>query len=449
MSFNTGNHYTFINGHSFGKEMAAITPLRNKMHLSHGLNDLSIPTIFKEIMLKDINDEGFRNYGDILLDRILTSLVLTNLNIKYSVNLELGHCEVIESGTYAINCVSHYIKGKKNKKHKALLLGLNYYLLYEILYKIGFEVITLPSNNIKTPQPKITDVIDKIAKINPDLLIISHPSNPSGEIYSDSDINLLLENCKLYETFVLFDFICGDCDNKLTNKNNILQEYIIYDNIAIIDSIVKRRSCGGIRTAFVIGSTKLMEYIDYCNETMIFYPPFLGIKVTIAEIYFQSILYVKKKCSYEYAVNIISKQIETIGNFTKLKINVKDEIDKIIPNNDEFVFETYQGEILKNQNIIKSNEFSFQHSLSHHIIEKTKISSGFSFATIFNNPQKMNQKEFCFDIYHKTGVYLHPDLCFGNSELFNQIFWIRIGCAILPYNFNEGIKRLLDYLEKQ
>lgn len=113
-------HKTFIEGHRFEEIMGNIIPkIEPKIHLSHGLNDLPIPQIMKDVMIKDIETEGFRRYGDLNHDRLLCSLITHHHNLlTRGEKLPWGHCNVIESATYALNCVLQYIHTTKQRNRR-------------------------------------------------------------------------------------------------------------------------------------------------------------------------------------------------------------------------------------------------------------------------------------------------------------------------------------------
>lgn len=447
-------HKTFIEGHTFEEILGRVVPEKSpKVHLSHGLNDLPIPEIMKTIMINDIKAEGFRNYADLDYDNLLCGLIIHHHNFMTGNQLSWRHCNVIESSTYALNCVVSYVRGKSIGSPKALVVGLNYYLIYEILNQSGFEVCNMFSDNCESPQPDTEMIVSAIERHKPAIFILSQPSNPSGEVMLPSDLLRVSDVCRENVTFIVLDRICADLESE--NKNHFTQPFlsqaIVDDHIAIIDGITKRRSCGGIRTAFVLGSLDLMDYIDYRNETMIFYPPFLGIKVMIAEYLFQILILLseKEKLSFEEAFAKAMKAVIDIAEKPSKQGKFMELIDEIIPPPYKDGFERYTSDTRSVKASILANEAYFKKAMCDLTVSITTIQSGFSFAAILKNEKNLIQEQFCRDLYKRFGVYLYPDVYFGSQKYKHDTkFWIRIGCALPCDLFREGVNRLSRWMKE-
>lgn len=447
---------TYIEGHHFEEIMGNIIPkVSPKICLSHGLNDLPIPTVLKETMRRDVELEGLRNYGDLDYDRLLCGLIINYQNLRNITQLPWGHCNVIESATYAVSCVANYARFKTSSSRPTVLLaGLNYYLIYEILHQAGFAIDNLFGQTNVSPQPSAQEITQSLKNGNHDILVLSQPSNPTGEIYSPADLEIIYQACVENSIFLVIDCICADLESKASARfgHNFIAEGILNDQLAIIDGITKRRSCAGIRTAYVLGSTELMEYIDYRNETMIFYPPFLGIKTTIAEYLFQSISWYIATGELNFN-NALEKTLDVVISLAEKpaqKGKFKELIGEILPADYESQFKTYSTEVDSVKKTIQHNYAYFMTNMADYLESLTSTDSGFSCAVMFKNPLKLLQGHLCPDIYQQIAIYLYPDVYFGNlRHKIDSDFWIRIGCALPQKNFKEGTDRLLHYLKEK
>lgn len=250
----------------------------------------------------------------------------------------------------------------------------------------------------------------------------------------------------------MLDRVCADLESK--DNAHFTQDFftkgIIEDRLAIIDGITKRRSCSGIRIAFVLGSSVLMDYIDYCNETMIFYPPFLGIKIMIVEYLFQAIVKQmdhekqSSEIALENTIIAIAELAEKISQEGKFREIIGEIIS--IPHEN---FNIYMRETKNVKKIILENQTFFVAQLKDFLVSATNIQSGFSFAVMFKNEKGLTQEYFCGDIYKNVGVHLYPDVYFGNLQHeIDHKFWVRIGCALPKNVFCEGVKRLCNYFKE-
>jgi len=223
-------------------------------------------------------------------------------------------------------------------------------------------------------------------------IIVNSPSNPTGEIMSDSELKRLLEFFTTKDVFIIFD----DCYRKIVYTEKEFTSPISlfpdsFGNLAIVSSLSKTFSMTGWRIGYTIAPEFICNSMSKIQGHSTSNPCSISQKSAIAALSEEegSVLSMVKK--YKQRRDLITQKIREIGNL-KFKIP--------------------QG------------AFYFFVDFSYYI---TKM--GFK-----------NDKDFAMDILNKLKIITVPGSAFGAEG------YLRISYAASLDILKEGFNRLEKYL---
>jgi len=119
----------------------------------------------------------------------------------------------------------------------------------------GIEIIPIPTRveeGFHLPDEKyIKNLINEKTRA----ILICSPNNPTGTVYDDEEIEMLLEIARKYNLFILSDEVYREIVFDGLKPKTILN-YSDETNIVVIDSISKRFSACGARIGFAVSHNK-------------------------------------------------------------------------------------------------------------------------------------------------------------------------------------------------
>lgn len=120
------------------------------------------------------------------------------------------------------------------------------FAMYEILSELtGTKFIGVPLNeDFKLP-------VGKILSINPDIVFIAYPNNPTGNCFSRQKIRRIIEHSR---GLVVIDEAYYEFSGK-----TFVSEIKKYPNLLILRTFSKAFSLAGIRAGYVIGNAELIK----------------------------------------------------------------------------------------------------------------------------------------------------------------------------------------------
>lgn len=158
-------------------------------------------------------------------------------------------------------------------------------LLYEIPAAMGAEILPLPIryNQEGIPILDINEWMVILSQEKPDCIVINNPHNPSGLIFSDEVLDIIVEyssknNCALI----------GDEHYRfLSSEKNILGRSLYNNekNIFITGSYIKCFGCPGLRIGWCIGNKQALDSIqnekNYTTHTVNPFSEWLSYKILL------------------------------------------------------------------------------------------------------------------------------------------------------------------------
>lgn len=134
-------------------------------------------------------------------------------------------------------------------------------------------------------------------------IVINNPNNPSGKIFSQTELEKLLEIARKYNLYVLSDEAYSDFVPKDKDFHSLGKIDRNLENSIICNSISKNYGISGWRLGYVISNKTLSYQILKINQHLITCP------ATILEMYIEK--------HFEEIINITKPQISAVVKFRK------------------------------------------------------------------------------------------------------------------------------------
>lgn len=124
-------------------------------------------------------------------------------------------------------------------------------------------VLLIKENNYKFSTEGIIDCLNKdIYK----LVYIDNPNNPTGQIISISDIEIIVRKAEEQNTIVIIDEAYGDYMQMENSAINLVNKY---SNFYVLKSFSKAYSLAGLRVGYIIASKELMNNYALIDDYLI------------------------------------------------------------------------------------------------------------------------------------------------------------------------------------
>lgn len=237
------------------------------MNLNHGANlyDLSSKYGFSKNELLDfssnINPFGTSNLAkEYVINNINMVSVYPDpdyINLKESISSYCNcHIDNMILGSGATELISSFIRTVK--PNKAVLISPAYSEYERELNKNKCEIIHYFSKESDDFEISVSQFISFINEINPDLIIICNPNNPTGFTFTKSQIETLLKNTNAFvmvdETYVEFT------DTNIYSSTPLVDNF---DKLFVIRGTSKFFSTPGIRLGYgLIGNKTIKESLN-------------------------------------------------------------------------------------------------------------------------------------------------------------------------------------------
>ena len=112
--------------------------------------------------------------------------------------------------------------------------------------------------------PKIDD-FESLISSKTKAILICNPNNPTGYVYSESEIKRLIEIVKKYDLYLIADEVYREFTYDGVNHTSIMEFKDIYQNAIVIDSVSKRYSMCGARIGCIVSKNR-----EFMNTAMKF-----------------------------------------------------------------------------------------------------------------------------------------------------------------------------------
>jgi len=405
--------------------------------IGDGINKFDIPGMYKDYIKKELDEYGeFIRYGEGYGSPFLSDVfslferyIATNGDLQCDSFCK--YLTVTSGASTALFLLFSYIS-EKYHDHKIKMLGWQYYLFEHHCKNFGLDSQYLISKSENRIMPTIDEIHEYMDKSNNDIVILTVPGNPSGEVYTyrelvdicklcvqNNDI-LVIDKCQMEVLSESFDYL---------NIGAAIIEAKAEDHVICIDSISKTRSLPGVRIGYIYSNCKeLHDYMNY-YASVIYSCPTRGLESAIG-------MDILARCLYYAGENrkIISKYRSLVlldcgyDVYNKVYGTILSDKDRL-----KEVLDSFTAEICKNYDQIKRN-YQKARSVFRQIpgCRVTELQGGFNFCVYLKDDNKMGEVAFISRISELTNAKMIPQCCWGakTGEKGENGYWCRISIAV-------------------
>lgn len=443
--FNTLRRKIFNNGSL--ESLLATNGIPTTYEISSGTSDIPCWNGYKKQLITDIKDNTYyRDYTTAKGNQDAREAIAYMESNKplCKTTYEADDICLTEGSTGAITSIFEYLK-QTYPDGEALISTPNYYLYafaaryVKMAYKECFGVPTE-----KNPSFLSVDVLLEAITNKTKLVVITNPSNPSGEIYRRQDLLRLYTVCNKRNILLMVDELFGELifsgqsyqyvDTVVPNNSK---------NLIIIKGFSKTKNLPGLRIGYALSKNRvLIDAISLISQERQCFPvasSFTGIICLDAFIW--SVLN-RQFCRKEQ----LQKSVQTIiQSFPKSKTLEQKTRRQLVAEVNSYI--TYRTTVL--QMYANLYDFTVEKFKNDSEILMPKQTAFNTFIKIrFEKP--VNYFDFMLNLYITTGVKIEFSPCFGlnqkqwenNSKLG---FWLRITFAKDRKTLDEGIRRFIQF----
>ncbi|MDR3215109.1 MAG: aminotransferase class I/II-fold pyridoxal phosphate-dependent enzyme [Bacilli bacterium] len=219
----------------------------NFLRLDMNENPIGLPEDYFSNIISKITPELIAMYPE--PSHLINSL-------KKYLNVESENIMITNGSDEAIKSIFE-IFGADNKKMLAVYPSFEMYSVYSKMYNMKIDLVNY-DEDFSVDYLKICEKIDK------DTAIISllNPNNPIGTVYKEEEVIEIIQKAKKNNAIVIID----EAYHYFYDKSFL---YLVkeYDNVVILRTFSKLCSIAGLRIGYVVGSTKMINYLEKIRQT--------------------------------------------------------------------------------------------------------------------------------------------------------------------------------------
>lgn len=346
--------------------------------------------------------------------------------------------------TGAITIVFEYLKNEC--PNAEVLIATPSYYLYKFAAKywgLSFkEVFPKKRQSLKCVEELISNVSNKTK-----LVVITQPTNPSGEVYTSQELKKLLSVAKKKDILVLIDELFFDL---IFNPKNYLGITTIasslngLENIVVIRGYSKNKNLVAFRLGYLISKNKeLMNFAEKSSEVRQCFPVASNNTGLIGlDAFIQSVDYlmsISKNNSLVKIVNQIKNNLEFVESVSSKSVKELFLIYK--------EYKKYSQKILD----FYSKNFDIAQKLLQNVVEiSMPKQAAFNTFVKIKGLENINYFDFCFNFYLTCGVETQIGPCYAfKQKMWEQDkklgFWLRITFARDRKQFIQGLKKFIEF----
>lgn len=418
--------------------------------ISSGTSDLPAWSGWIDQAKKDIaNPTFYREYtpakGNVEARRALAymeSCKLAGRNIYTAEDLCLT-----EGSTGAITCTLEYFKNTYPSK-EVLIASPNYYI-----YTFGASYLGMNAQEVTptlgtptTPTLTVDALIDRMTK-NTKLIVLTNPTNPTGQIYPLFDLKRLLTQAKKANCFVLVDELFAELvfpNQSFTYADQIAEPLGALKNLIIVKGFSKTKNLPGFRIGYAFSKNRtIMDGISVVSQQRQCFPvgsTFTGLICLDALI--QSVQFIKKRTPPTDTRSIIAT---VKRSFPSVSMLTDSSIRSLTKQYNDYL--SYYERLMK--------EYSGLYLLTYQKLQNdmewmSSRQAAFNTFVKIHGLTNINYFDFMVNLYITTGVKIEFGPCFGLTQTAwetnpNLGFCLRITYAKDKQTLETGIKKFLAF----
>ncbi len=356
-----------------------------------------------------------------------------------------GVC-ITSGGTGAINLVFEYIK-QRYPTASVLVLGLSYYVFQFIADKLAIPCHLLTHCPVTAPHPPrfLPTPAEVRAALTPNtkMLVIAHPSNPTGEYYSRAEIEELIDLTCERDLSILSDTVFADLvyDQKdFVTFEEVAHARQCLERVFTVRSYSKNYNLAGLRLGYLAtASPSIARDLSFISERIQCCPPTIYTDL-INFISLQRHIEKETQRSPEQPLQTIIQNVSKWYDIGQGP-NATHDIEK--------AYDKYSAFVQRNLSFYGRNFDLALETLGNNVSMRFDKKSAFN-TLVKINAIPGNFFDFSVNLYLTTGIETQIGPCFGlEQRVWEQQlgFWLRITYTLMPDQLQEALHTFLVFLD--
>ncbi len=195
---------------------------------------------------------------------------------------------------------------------KVIILEPCYPAYSAIIRMLGGVPVSVPLDAAN--QFQLDDsVLNEAMKLKPKCLLICYPSNPLGTIFTEKEINIIIEGCRQNDVILIVDEVYRE----LSLDIPIPSFYGKYDQLLIVSGVSKSHCMTGWRIGWVIGNEQLVKPIVIAHQYISTCAGNLGQRLAISALSAEGMESLTRlndtlETNYQICMDILNRSTKTL-----------------------------------------------------------------------------------------------------------------------------------------
>ena len=421
--------------------------------MSSGINMLGIPQMYIDLLKREAeNGSKLSSYsygGGLFLlkeairehEKMIAAKSFDENETKFA-----SQISITSGATAAIFYLFSYFR-EKYKDYNVKMLGLQYCLFETQCKLFEFDYKYVVSKTKTRFLPTIEEIEEELSVNANNIIVLTMPGNPSGEMYSYEEVVKICEICLKTNSILIIDKCQLDIfsDNfEFVNLGSAVLEASAEGITYFVDSFSKLRSIPGARIGYVFSTDLLFgRCIDKWSEFIYCCPAGVFEQAIVMDIIFRTAYYFKnvRECLRKFKYLIIM-----YGGYKEYKR----DYSKIF--SDPAIFERMMNEF-KEEMQSNSRLYLRNYLLTKEVLNIkdesniSKLEGGYNFLIFLEDKENIGEYEHMKKLTKTMNSKILSHSFFG--ELVPQPiggYWYRISCAMRTEDYLERINKLKQAL---
>jgi aspartate/methionine/tyrosine aminotransferase len=438
-------------------------------YMSSGVNHLKAPSVLLEIAARELTERRLiENYtapggAPALLAAIAfeTHERVGGQAVRGAVGL--ANIAVTVGATGALAAAFRYMAEVAGSR-KALVLGLNYSYFSAICDECGIVYRTACSAEAGRILPSLAEAAACVARERPDIVVLTQPTNPSGEAYEAGELTRLVALVEEAGAWLIFDEVPDlawpdepDPPHPLTGDTPGFPERLVW-----INSFSKSRSLAGLRAGWIVANESVTAFVRRHNERSLWSPVHSGASALAADMVLRAaarrVRALREGCGEPSAAAIDAAVVRAARHASRY-------LRLFSPWGDDFAgfgglwdfldatvdwsaaFRRYHAELAVTAQVCAENHRAFEARIGPALRASIRPRRGFNRCVKFERPAA--EWPFAREAFDEAGLDFYTESVFADHDREDdRDYWVRISTASEAAGFADGCERLSGLLDR-
>lgn len=428
-------------------------------YLSSGVNHLQAPSVLLGLAARELSERRLiENYtapgGALGICAAIAFEMHDRIGRAAYGAIQPANICVTVGATGALAGMFRYLADVAQAR-SALVLGLNYSFFSTICDEVGIRYAIATSDQHGRLLPTAPEACARIAAERPSIVVLSQPTNPSGEIYDGAELQRVVAAAEQTGSYLVFDEVPGlaapDADDlpaPFAPTGEGFPQRLIW-----IGSYSKSRSLAGLRAGYLIAALPVADFVRTHNERQSWSPVNAGASALIADMILRVMARRTRRADAGDHARIIARTRRDAARYLQLFAPFSDDFSRLdglwrfIDDGRDWAaaLQSYRDDLGEVTTICRDNWSYFEARVGRHLTDAIELQSGFNHCVRFDTG--LPEWEFTQQAFEQAGTDFYTETVFADHDDATATqFWTRISCAVEPEMFRRGTDRLALFL---